>query len=411
MVEKVRLMRRLLVLLQIPAILLQYSCQKWSPEEIRNKTILAYIAGDNGLYASMKDNIIMMTRGMSDILPEYNTLLAFVDLPGKNSCILEIRDNGTKVVMEWDENLESSSPEVMSMVIDYVKEEYPALSYDLIISSHGNGWLPSHTLPFVDPSGFPQVVGEGQPGILQDARFELTKAVNVELERNNVMKWMEISELVSAIPDGMFNCILMDACLMANAEAVYDLRGKADWIIASEIEVINKGFPYSYIMSDLFSENYSSVCRKFYEYYLNEQGSYRTAGVALIDMSRIDLVAEAFRGVVENAQVSVDRLDLKKGLQRCDRFRNHVFFDLLDVAEKLEPGEEALENLREALSACLSSVYHTEYSVGEIKLEHYCGLSCYVPAAIYEWEINPYYSRTEWNKVTGFYEYSHSVDR
>ena len=72
--------------------------------------------------------------------------------------------------------------------------------------------------------------------------------------------------------------------------------------------------------------------------------------MALIDVDRIGALGEAFKKVVESATVDVDDIDLFHGVQRCDRYRNPVMFDLLDVAERLKPDDDSLDGLNRALS-------------------------------------------------------------
>lgn len=382
------------VLLSVTAPLFE-SCETWNPEELRRKTVLVYMSGDNDLWPSMSLNIKAMAAGMTPELSAYNSLIVFVDRPDANSLLLDVRNYMCDTVKIWNEHLSSSSPDVLSMVMDYVRKSYTAMSYGLVMSSHGTGWVPDSTLNYIDPYKYGLTLGKLN-------QMSATKAVCCKVTSAGKMRWMNVDRMAAAIPDGQFDFILFDACLMAGVETMCELYGKTEYVIGSSVEIMRSGFPYSDIMQELFSGSYADVCRKCYEYYDGKSGTERTCGVALINVDKIRALADAFRTVVDNATVDVDDIDLYHDVQRCDRYMNPVMFDLLDVAEKLKPGESALNALDRALSDCVSACYHTDYVVQNLKLDKYCGLNCYLPVSEYAYVINPAFAKTEWNRLTGF---------
>lgn len=379
------------------AILMFESCETWQSEELRRRTILVYMSGDNDLWKDMNVNLRSMIASMTPELSAYNSLIVFVDRPGANSVLLDVRNNMCDTVKVWDENLSSSSPDVLSMVEDYVFKAYPAMSYGLVVSSHGTGWVPASTLHYIDPNKYALPLGGMRP-----ASLPLTKALCCEITSANKMKWMEVADMSEAIPYGQFDFILFDACMMTVVETISELYGKTRYVIGSSVEIMSIGFPYSAIMRDMFNGNYADVCRKCYEFYNSKTGTERTCGVALIDVDKIREVAFAFKTLVDNSTVNVDGIDLYHDVQRCDRYRNPVMFDLLDVAEKLKPSEPYLADFKRVLSGCVSSCYHTEYVCKELKLDRYCGLNCYLPVSKYADVINPFFAETEWNRITKF---------
>lgn len=389
----VKCVRCLSALLSV--VLILASCETWKPEELRRRTVLVYMSGDNDLWPYMSTNIRSMAKGMSPELSAYNSLVVFVDKPDADSYLLNVRNNVCDTVKVWDSNLSSSSPDVLSMVIDYVTETYPAMSYGMVVSSHGSGWIPAAELPYVDPYKYGLPLGSSRP-------VSLTKAVCCEITSANKMRWMEVGRMAEAISDGQFDFILLDACLMMGVETLCELPGKTKYVIGSSVEIMSDGFPYSLIVRDLFEGNYAAVCRKTFEYYNSRSGQQRTCGVALVDVDKIVSLGEAFKKVVDEASADVDKIDIYHGVQRCDRYKNPVMFDLRDVAELLGPGDEAFAEFDKALSECVTACYHTDYVVSELKLEKYCGLSCYLPVSKYDMKINPYFADMSWNKITGF---------
>lgn len=377
-------------------------CEKGTDVTI-DRTMLVYIAGDNNLSIYINGNINDMTGCMDAEVSGHNNLLAFVDKPYNNSFLLRIHDQKVDTVRMWDINLNSSSPEVLSMVIDYVVKEYPAESYGLLLWSHGTGWAPSSAHRYIDERQLrvPERTGSSDMNDLSGIRrpFDTTRALLAD-EGSGNMDWMDIDELPQAIPDSLFDFIMFDACLMSSAEVVYGLQRKAKWIIASAVEIMANGFPYWLVTPYFFNADYVSLCREYYDYYNSQSGIYKTAGIALIETAQFHLVTEAFRNVVDNATVSVSDIDLWQ-LQRCDRFRRPVMFDMMSVAEALRPGVDALVRLNDALDHCLRYLANTEYVVSELRLNEYCGFNCFAPIAAYDGVLNPLFAETEWNRATG----------
>lgn len=379
-------------------------CQQWEPEELHTRTTLFYAAADNDLSSPIMNNIRDMAAGMDDVTSAGNNMLAFVDRPNVNSVLLSIHNGRIDTVKVWPENLHSSSPEVLSMVIKETRALYPSSDrFNLIISSHGTGWVPASTLPFIDPYQYPLPVGAAVQNSLAPLQHFNTKATCVEVTPDNKMKWMDLDGLKSAIPDGMFDFIMFDACLMGSAEVAYALKDKADWMIVSEVEIMKAGFPYSRIMSDMFLGNYGEICRKYYEYYDSQSGNSRTGGIALVNLGKMENLAKAFASVVSSATVSVGKLDIYRGVQRCDRYEHPVMFDLYSTVQSLKPSSIAMADFEAAMLDCISDCYHTDYVENELKLEIYSGLNCYIPSPLYEGKINQFFADTEWNKATGFY--------
>lgn len=403
-----------------------HSCGQWEPEETSHKTVIVYMAGDNDLYPAMAANLSDMAAGMDPVISSYNNVVVFVDRPQYNPVLLNIRDNRIDTVHVWPQQVHSSSSRVLAEVISMAASMFPAEEYTLVFSGHGTGWLPAKSLKSLDRFLFPQTVIDieqesGAPAFAHRTPFAgmddeelpaemagrimgVTKAAFAEILVDNTASWMDVDRMTAAIPDGMFDCIVFDACLMGGVEFAYALRNKADQIVVSSVEIMKQGFPYRTAIGDIVRSDYSSVCRDFYEFYKAKTGIEKTAGVALIDMKKLDKLASAFSRVVNNATVRVDDVFSDRNLQHFDRFVHHAMFDLADVVERLKPDEESLSVFRQALSECVSSCYNTGYVCSELALNRYCGLSCYLPVAQYQGLLNDSYARTDWNQAVGFYK-------
>lgn len=390
------------------AMLFAMSCShdSFEPQAIANKTILVYIAGDNNLVGYVDINLEGMCQAMNADLSSGYNLIAFIDRVGRHSSLVNITNGRLDTIKVWSQNLQSSSPDVLSMVINTVVGQFPAQSYGLMFWGHGTGWLPYQVHTRVDPRRLQSAGRQQDVQVLQTqpdvpVPFVDTRASCVDTG-NGKYEWMNTSQIAEAIPDGLFDFILFDQCFMSGVEIAYDLRDKADWMIGSAVEIMAEGYPYASVMQSLFYGDYRSACRIFYDYYSAKTGDDCTAAVALIDLGGMNRLAKAFRQVVDSATVDVDNQDMWYSLQRCDRFINHVMFDFLDVAEHLEPGAAAIENLHAALADCVRFCLNTQWVVGSIELKKYCGLNCFLPVSRYDQDINAYFMDSPWNRATGF---------
>jgi hypothetical protein len=74
---------------------------------------------------------------------------------------------------------------------------------------------------------------------------------------------------------------LMDACLMGSVEVAYELRNKADFIIASPTEVIYMGYPYDRIIPELTRKqpDLKKVASDYFNFYNEMPGIFRSASI------------------------------------------------------------------------------------------------------------------------------------
>jgi hypothetical protein len=245
-------------------------------------------------------------------------------------------------------------------VLAKVKQEAPADSYGLILSSHGGGWVPSDLYDVY-------LLGEG-------SRSNAPQAEPLFYGQDDY-DCMEVEDLVDALSDTYYDYIIFDACFMGNVEALYDFRNSADYIVASAAEVLGAGFPYETMIPMLFEyddDSLEAICEEYMEYYKESSGT-----VALVDCAELEPLAEAMRVVMsEMGEVDVN------SVQSYDAFDYHLFFDLLHYVEL---GTENSTAFEKALNKAVLYSGHTSYietatgkDVETYTLDRSCGLSCYI---------------------------------
>ena len=377
----------------VMAVLSLSSCSK--DEERRyphsSRVVLVYMAGDNSLGGYVQDNLDAMTWGMASA-PSGSRTIAYVDTPGGNPRLVEVTASGTKTLHAWPSPHNSASAATVHEVIGRVRTLAPADRYGLVLWSHGLAWMPSWATGYLTRSK--ARIGDIWP---------TTKWFGQDTGENPA-GYLDVEQLSEAIPSGVFDWILFDACFMASAETLYALRDKADRIVCSPAEVIADGFPYAEIMAELLrpEPDLRAVCETYYRNYADDpRPAYRSATVSLVETSQLEALAGATASVL-GAALATDPealagMELNR-LQPLDRYRRHFLFDAGSVVGELETRGLIPASVADAwhvqLARTVTYEAHTPTMLG-LALDACCGLSMYVPYADYA-DLNEYYRSLEW---------------
>jgi len=423
------------------AVLFSVSCTK-DGEDPRyphaSRVVLVYMAGDNSLGGYVRDNLDAMVRGMASA-PAGSRTIAYVDTPGENPRLVEVTSSGTQTLYTWPSAHNSASAATVREVVSLVRTLAPADRYGLVLWSHGLAWMPSWATGYLTRSKarigdiWPQTKHEEMLPVSftsvahpDSVPVSVTAAGPASADRpiptasvptswpatkwfgqdtgENPSGYLDVEQLSEAIPSGVFDWILFDACFMASAETLYALRDKAERIVCSPAEVIADGFPYAEIMAELLRSepDLRAVCESYYLHYARHaQSSYRSATVSLVETSQLEALAAATANVLSEVLAAdpeaLADMDLNR-LQPLDRYRRHFLFDMGSVVGELETRGLVPASLAGAWRAQLARTVtyeaHTPTMLG-LSLDACCGLSMYVPYADYA-DLNEYYRSLEW---------------
>jgi len=122
-----------------------------------------------------------------------------------------------------DSNLDSTSSDTMKKFFSFVLEQYPADRYAFFISGHGNGWF------FDNKEGRP----ENAPGDCSRAGF---KDVNPVDMGSGDMCPVDIdpTDIATALQHNRPDVLVLDMCLMADVENLYQLRSSTEFLVANQ---------------------------------------------------------------------------------------------------------------------------------------------------------------------------------
>lgn len=381
-------------------------------------TILAYMIANNNLNDELLDNTACMYAGLAS-MKEPATLLIYWD--GSSS----IGDNkSTHLILEYTTdgkgringkpvlNVNASTRDILNVA--NILKEYPTQTctdkdvmktvlqdmisltptdrVGLIIGSHGSSWLNT-----ISTSG---------------------RALGYDGSTSNSITLTDMVEAVESI-EKKLDFLLFDACYMGNIEVCYEFRNVSDYIIASVMEVPSYGFPYEYVMDDLFESNvnaYKNVCKSFIAFYediYKNGNSYETAWgtVALVDCNEVANLVSRFKeeiishkGVLANYHVG----DIQEYGREGGKY---IAYDLQHFIKNLNNGEvpatfEEQLNKTVLYKGCLEESRCFTYNY-DVDAENFCGLGLYIPLSSRpKW--NTYFKTLDWYTASGWNEVSFS---
>jgi len=265
------------IALMVLAIFLSPGCSKKStkPEPPKYKwTILGYFDGNNlqdldpvtsGSYViqdvqemeqvgSTKDVQVIVMVG--SIKTEGNCNYYFIE-----KHLNEPSDSISSKILDSLGKEDMSDPDTLRNFIKYGVEHYPAQHYMLIINDHGDGWK----------------------GVCSD-------------EQNGDGKMMSLPELSTALSGSKFDIIVFNAPSMSLLEVAYQLKDKANYLVASQSK-----FPMQNILSsakwlqglidnpDLSPRTLATTMVDSISY--TARNKYKENHIAAINLSKVDALA------------------------------------------------------------------------------------------------------------------------
>lgn len=296
------------------------------------RVLIVYMGGDqsgiNSLAGEVGQKIDALIQGWDR--NRANKIIIYEDRenenPSLNEVVLEGGNKKLKLIEEYTEE-NSASPAVLSRVIQYAKQTYPTAEHSMLVFSHGSGWKPAvlSSAPLVPPV---------QNVIIQDGD-----------------EHMEIEDFADAIPDNAFKYLILEACWMADVVSMYELRNKAEFILASSAEIVSPGFTHIYpkYLNSIFKTNLTEFAEKAFEWFDSKVGGWqRSATFSIIRTSRLEALGDL---IYRNCNLD-KKVDLA-ALQRFDRANSYIYVDLEDYYLQLVDSEQEREELRDMIAQCV----------------------------------------------------------
>ena len=222
------------------------------------RTVLIYMAGENNLHSYANEDLIeMMTASKS--LNNKQQLIVYVDQAGSTPPFFARIQDGKYVDSVSVEETYTSDPAVLEKALKYMRTEYPAKSYGLVLWGHASGWLINNdSIEYAGTRSYGGDTGNGS--MTFSGKY-----------------WMNIPSMTRAIVNGMggapLKFIMGDCCCFGCVEVAYELRKVTEYVIGSPAEVPDDGAPFELIVPDMFStstEFYKALINHYYNFYFEE---------------------------------------------------------------------------------------------------------------------------------------------
>lgn len=336
------------------------------------RTVLAYIMGDNSLRSYVQSDINEMIEGAAHVDLTRNNLLIYKTDGSSVDSLFRLKKNKSGVVVkELIQSYASYRNSVglteMREIFSLAKEQFPATSYGLILWSHGDGWIP----------GTSSSRWIGQDG-------------------NNKLSISTLSDALNAFPRCEY--ILFDACFMQSVEVAYELRAHAGYFIGSPAEIPGPGAPYHKIVPALFAKNDAalSIAAGYYGYYhenydggKNNTTNNWTAGVAIsvIDTDKLIEFAHVTEEILPSLIAYGEDVDATGVLDYDRRYASSYvgYYDFDVFIKKLTNEDASYAKWHAALEAAVpyaestDKIYTGTGSGQMFSVDGYSGISTYIP--------------------------------
>jgi len=341
------------------------------------------MAANNNLSSFAEHNISTIKDGFVPDKQSKDILVVYVHLPNKDPKLVRVYKESDGAVLEdivatyTDQN--SANGDVLKAVLNKIKVIFPANEYGLILWSHATGWLPQ--------GYFNTSVNQG--AFYEDPYRDIVKSFG---EDRGVE--MEVKELKGALPF-RFSFIIFDCCFMGGIETIYELRDKADYIVASPTEILAYGFPYDQIMSSLFQTklDLEQTCQLFYDYYNNQSGVHQSATISIYKTAELKQLADVTKSIFNANRSKIATLTMST-VQPFFRLNKSWFWDLGHLIEKIATPAE-YEAFNTALNKVIVAKWNTPFFI-DLEIKKYSGVSTYIQNPENNF-LDSFYKGFDWN--------------
>jgi len=387
---------------------------KKSPPVKKLWTVAVYMAGDNDLDNNGKLDLAEMKKvgstGDMNVVAQFDSLSA-----GSKTTRYEISKGPiAKLATDAKQKLgtqNTGDPQSLIDFIGWVAANYPAEHYLLVLWNHGQGWddtdifarsrSASSRLPRTDAlhhAFFRTSVMKAEKG----SRPEIMRAILIDDNSKDFLDNIEMKKVLQAAKTKLgqkLDIFGMDACLMNQAEVIYQVRANALFAVGSELTEPLDGWPYTDILSKL-ANNPSTTPAELAKIVVSDYiASYKSDPTPVtqsaVDVSKVEAVANAVDQLGQALLAAISDASVKdvvkfarfKTQQFDDNLHANVdldhFCELVGAAQVPAAVKTAAASVRNALASYVIANGNQRKPV-----ENARGVSIYFPT----YDVSPLYS-------------------
>ena len=385
-----------------------FDCGGTSVNEKAKWTFMVYLAGDNNLStAGDKDLSEMRAVGSTS---DVNVVVEFDNAGNRGTNRYHVQRDGLDEHVVSMGETDSGSPEVLLDFIAWVAEEYPADRYALILWNHGGGWEPSEIDRIAREVGSrdynAREASERSATPLGRLFFRTSIKTIFELPSpedrsicsddgsGHSLDTVELGKVLGQVKEVLgqpLDLLGMDACLMSNLEVAYQAQETVRYIVASEENEPNDGWPYDAVLRKLVEDpNVSTpdlaanIVSAYTKSYVDRDYVGPVTQSAL-NLSRVEALAEPLDALAEAliAQLPDAAMELWTAQRKSARFWHNTLWDIGHFCEELEQVttddavRRAAQDVRRALQPGPGNFVTAESHSGS-KVERCGGVTIYL---------------------------------
>ncbi len=374
---------------------------EWVPGDTARTLTFVYMMAENSLASYATSDLVEMYLSAKDV-PDDCYMIAFVDDTQMPRICRFYSNNGSSVcdtVYCFETDFCSSDTAHMRTVFDMVMWLYPAKAMNLVMWSHGTGWLRES-----------KSVGRQRSIGVDNGR----NSGYINSSENEI----EIPELAAFIASLKVKpqLLMFDACFMQSVEVAYELRNCVDWILASPAEIPADGAPYHKMTTSLFASpfNVLNVMNSYYDEY--DDPDELGVVLSLVDCREMDNLASQTSLYVQKyfPVLSANKCSSVFSYLPGGHFPdgNPVYPDFFDVNSvmKIFMSAEYYAAWKVALEAavpykCSSDSWYSAPHRAKYPVEKdvYSGISMYIPQSAAKYALfNEDFGSTAWYIASGW---------
>ena len=393
----------------------------YNPDYSTSRTVMIYMVAENSMYNAAPADLreMLLTQDERQAFYSDDRVVVYVDDMDKPRIYVIDRNTSAQSLKEfqpvqtYDEDVNSASAEQLGVFIDYVKENYPADSYGLVMWSHSSGWLPS-TYSGDNASVAPR----RSFGIDNGHNDTNTKGGIIDIGHQ-----MNISDMARVLEaKGGVDFIFFDACFMQSVEVAYELRNATKHVIASPAEIPYDGANYTTMLPAMFYKDNVGVhmLDAYYQEYTSPAKSKYGIVISDVNTSALPAFATYMKQLVRQYKTTLleanysNVLDyFRYGVRDVGTYQTwgtsyHDCYDLQGMMKKVLSNEDYARWQEEVAKVVTCrhadhwwSADYGGFRTYPIDAEQCCGMSMFLPLAKYNGnplQFNEAYLDTSWAK-------------
>lgn len=389
-------------------------------------TFMIYLAGDNNL--SPAGDIDLREMRAVGSTESVHILAQFDCVGGRGTERYRVLRDGVGEVTQSLGKTDSGDPKTLIEFIKWAAENYPAERYALILWNHGGGWEPSEmdrvarsvsahdysVREATERSATP--LGRTFFRTSLEEIFSLPspadRAICSDDGSGHSLDTIELGKVLEKAVTSLgqpLDILGMDACLMSNLEVAYQVQSYARYMVASEENEPNNGWPYDTVMNALVAnpdqptpELAAHIVHSYTKFYIDRNYSGSVTQSAC-DLSKVREVAEPLDELANSLITHMPdaAFEIWKAQNKSARFWHNTLWDISHYCEELgkETADSAVrraaQDVRDSLRRGPDRFIIAESHSGP-KVERCSGATVYLVPTITE--ISRYYADLEYAK-------------